>query len=297
MSSQLSPEQRSLNGGRSLNAIWDSPRLDCYEKLFLQFLGSCADFSGDFTDFSFHSLKKLEEATSLSRRKLLYVAKDLEEKSYILREKRFFVQDNTKAPSNYSLTKKIFDEYILILRERDAKKAQDGAQYAPGSAQYALGVVHSVHEGSAQRAHDLPQQTSPISNSPSLSLNPPLVASKVEKTEGSKIWDAYKEAYERRYRVAPVRNAKTNSQCASLHKRLGENAVEVITFYLTHNAQKYVANCHPIGFALSDAESLNTQMLNGKAVTHKDAVNVDKRQTTMNSLERALELMRGKSNG
>lgn len=80
-------------------------------------------------------------------------------------------------------------------------------------------------------------------------------------------WEAYREAYKKRYFEDPVRNAAVNSKIAQLVNRLGDEAPAVAKFYLTHNKQFYVQNLHPIGMLLSEAESLRTQWATGRKVT------------------------------
>lgn len=86
-----------------------------------------------------------------------------------------------------------------------------------------------------------------------------------------KVWDAYRQEYQKRYKVEPVRNAKTNSAVASFVKRIGEEeAAEVVRFFVWHNDAYYLKSTHSIGLALKDAESLRTQWLKGKAITMRD---------------------------
>ncbi|NDE91615.1 MAG: hypothetical protein EB059_10885 [Alphaproteobacteria bacterium] len=110
-------------------------------------------------------------------------------------------------------------------------------------------------------------------------------------TEGSLIWEAYREAYRGRYGVDPVRNATTNTQCANLAKRLGAAAVEVVKFYLTHNDGFYLKTQHPIGLCLNQAESLHTQWQRGVAVTSGQVRQFENQHTTKSAVEQALEIM------
>ena len=112
---------------------------------------------------------------------------------------------------------------------------------------------------------------------------------------GSTIWEAYREAYRGRYGVEPIRNATTNSQCAALGRRLGEAAIEVVRFYLSHNDGFYLRNQHPIGLCLSQAESLHTQWQRGVAVTATQVREFEKTQTTQNAVEGALEILNRRS--
>lgn len=108
---------------------------------------------------------------------------------------------------------------------------------------------------------------------------------------GSSIWEAYREAYFQRYQVEPVRNATTNSQCAALAKRLGEAAVEVVRFYLSHNDGYYLRSQHPIGLCLAQAESLHTQWQRGVAVTASQVRQFENQHNTKSAVEEALEIM------
>lgn len=96
------------------------------------------------------------------------------------------------------------------------------------------------------------------------------------QSEGSEVWQSYSEAYFQRYGVQPVRNAKTNTNCADLAKRLGKSeAMRVVRFYLTHNDSWFVKRSHMISDCLSSAESLHTQMLTDNRVTSTQAHKVD----------------------
>ncbi len=120
------------------------------------------------------------------------------------------------------------------------------------------------------------------SNSGSISLNP---SDEVDKrpspasTElNRRIWEAYRQGYFQRYQVEPVRNAKINANIADFGRRVGEEAPEIVAFYLRHNDSFYVRNTHSFGHCLSNAESLRTQWLKGKAITQNDVRNYEKDQ-------------------
>lgn len=102
------------------------------------------------------------------------------------------------------------------------------------------------------------------------------------------IWEAYKSAYEKKYRVTPVRNAKTNSIISALGKRLGTEAVQVVEFFVGHPSSFYINKTHDISCCLADAESLRTQMVRGKAITRSDLRRYEQAQER-NSLREAIE--------
>ncbi len=101
-------------------------------------------------------------------------------------------------------------------------------------------------------------------------------------TDGSLVWEAYREAYEARYRVEPIRNAKVNAQCSQLAKRLGvERAQEIVRFYLSHNGAFYTRSSHALGPCVADAEGLATQSATGLRMTSAAAREADNSQANI----------------
>lgn len=98
-----------------------------------------------------------------------------------------------------------------------------------------------------------------------------------QKDLNKRIWESYRSAYLIRWKVEPVRNQTVNGQISMLRSRLGDEAVEVVAFYLTSNNTFYVGKCHPIGLCLQDAEALRTQMLKGTAITSSMLKNFEKK--------------------
>lgn len=120
-------------------------------------------------------------------------------------------------------------------------------------------------------------------SSSSPKADPPLQPQKVSKSLSvsesdlnKRIWESYLDAYRLRYKVDPTRNVTVNTQISNLRKRLGEDAVAVIAFYLSSNHVYYVGKCHPVGLCLVDAESLHTQWKRGKALTRADVNDFEK---------------------
>lgn len=118
-----------------------------------------------------------------------------------------------------------------------------------------------------------------------------------EPTDGSRVWDAYAEAYERRYKQQPVRNKLTNSVCKQLVERLGAaDAVAVVGFYLTHNKRWYVETVHNLRGCLQDAEGLVTQMRANHRVTSAEAQQADTRTQNDQAADRVLAYLESKYN-
>ena len=90
------------------------------------------------------------------------------------------------------------------------------------------------------------------------------------KPAGSTVWDHYSQAYEARYKAAPVRNKKTNALCKQLVDRLGaEEAPQVAVFYLKHTGPLYVSSAHCLDLLVRDAEKLRTEWATGTVVLPK----------------------------
>jgi hypothetical protein len=108
---------------------------------------------------------------------------------------------------------------------------------------------------------------------------PPEKKKEAPKTLGSFVWDAYQRAYQGRYQVPPIRNAKVNVLCSQLVKRLGMvDAVQVVGFYLTHNDRWYVQKGHALEYCVKDAEKLHMEWSRGSQITSLKAVTVERDQ-------------------
>lgn len=97
-----------------------------------------------------------------------------------------------------------------------------------------------------------------------------------ETALNKRIWESYVEAYQERYKVTPVVNQTTRSQVSNLRKRLGEEAIDVVSFFVKSNNGYYIQKLHTIGACLADAESLRTQWIRGKAITRNDVRDFEK---------------------
>ncbi len=107
---------------------------------------------------------------------------------------------------------------------------------------------------------------------------------------GSEAWNGYSQAYQRRYGVQPVRNAKVNSQLCLLVKRIpSAEAPEVAAWYVGNNAALYVRAGHPVDLLLRDAEKLRTEWATGQRGTETGARASDQRQERGGIAERLLK--------
>lgn len=93
----------------------------------------------------------------------------------------------------------------------------------------------------------------------------------------SAVWDAYSDAYQKRYGEAPSRNKKINGQLANLITRIPrDEAPGVAAFYVTHSGQLYVRSMHCVDLLLRDIEALRTQWVTGRKITDTRARQEDR---------------------
>ena len=104
------------------------------------------------------------------------------------------------------------------------------------------------------------------------------------KSAGALTFDAYAEAYQARYKVPPVSNAKVRGQFAMLVDRISaDEAPHVAAWFVAHNNAYYVQRGHSIDCLLHDAEKLRTEWATGRQVTSTQALQADKTQTNFNA--------------
>lgn len=109
------------------------------------------------------------------------------------------------------------------------------------------------------------------------------------------VWERYKAAYQGRYNVPPIRDAKVNSQVRQLVNRLGEEAAPVAEFFVVSVNEAYVVrNCHDIGVLLKGAAGYRTQWASGQAMTTTRARQIDKTQANASAAEEAKAMLRAR---
>jgi hypothetical protein len=114
----------------------------------------------------------------------------------------------------------------------------------------------------------------------------------IEPQAGASVptWNSYREAYQNRYGVPPVRNGSVNSILANFVKRLGaEEAPLVAEFYLSHPEPFYVKNMHPVGLMLKDAEKLRTEWATKRKMTGSIARNSEAGEVAKDQIRRIME--------
>lgn len=111
-------------------------------------------------------------------------------------------------------------------------------------------------------------------------------------------WAMYKAAYQQRYGIAPVRNAKVNSQVKSLVQRLGEEAGLVAEFFVYNVNETFVVKkTHDLGVLLASAESYRTQWATGRAMTAGRAQQIDSTQTNASAADEAIAMLHARKQG
>lgn len=92
-------------------------------------------------------------------------------------------------------------------------------------------------------------------------------------------WAAYALAYERRYAIAPVRNAKSSALLSQLVDRIGAaDAPEVAAYYVGHNSAYYVQRGHSLAALVADAEKLRTEWATKRQITNTEARRTERTQ-------------------
>lgn len=134
-----------------------------------------------------------------------------------------------------------------------------------------------------------PDMTKSVSRDTPKSVS--LAVEAIKPENGSAVWQAYSDAYEKRYGVKPPRNAKGNALCKQLVDRLGGDAIPVASFYVSHDNAYYINRGHSLGLLLQNAEILHTEWATGKLVTVQSAKNKDLRQ---HNAQAAMEYLRRK---
>lgn len=142
----------------------------------------------------------------------------------------------------------------------------------------------------------------PVACAPAPVSNVKVLKPKAEKprTEAQQAnaaaWGAYAEAYQHRYGVEPVRNAKVNAQVAQLVQRLGANeAPSVAAYYVTVNDNFFIRSLHDFGLLVARAEAIRTQWMTGRQMNAITAQQVERKQANYNAGQEAAKRIMNRS--
>jgi len=86
-------------------------------------------------------------------------------------------------------------------------------------------------------------------------------------------WASYADAYELRYGIAPVRNAKVNGQMANFITRVGAEAPQIAAFFVGLEDGYYTREMHALDALVKDAEKLRTRWATGRHAPPPPRVN------------------------
>lgn len=136
-----------------------------------------------------------------------------------------------------------------------------------------VGAKQECAEKEPERAGLIPDSLNPITDS----VEKPLPDASRPATEKKgkvdtelqavckSVWDSYSAAYESRYSVRPVRNAKVSTQVKGFVQRIGkEESASIASWFVSHPDGFYGKNLHSFGLLLADAEKLRTQWATGR---------------------------------
>ena len=108
-----------------------------------------------------------------------------------------------------------------------------------------------------------------------------------------KTWNAYANAYRRRYGILPESNRKTRGQVAQFVKLVGaDKAVALAAYFPTHNGRWFVQCRHEFGLLLKSYQQIATDWATGQQMTETRARQAENTQSNLESHNGALEILK-----
>ena len=108
-----------------------------------------------------------------------------------------------------------------------------------------------------------------------------------------KTWNAYANAYRRRYGILPESNAKVRGQVAQFVKLVGaDKAVALAAYFPTHNGRWFVQCRHEFGQLLKSYQQIATDWATGQQMTETRARQAENTQANLESHNGALEILK-----
>lgn len=172
--------------------------------------------------------------------------------------------------------------------------APDAVGDAPGAGGEAAGAGLEVRPVPPNRHITLIESSGEPPFPAGLSATPPAVDSETDLQAACRAtWNAYAKAYAQRHKVAPVRNAKVNTNVRQLVQRLGrEEAPQVAAWFVSVNERYVTQGMHDLGLLLARCEAYRTQWATGRQMTQTSALQQDQTQTNASAANDAKELLR-----
>jgi hypothetical protein len=177
-----------------------------------------------------------------------------------------------------------------------AKKADKTPKHPPSGDQASLGENPSTLQANPNLFTLSSSLSSPISylNTPSselsnscAGLDEPQAQNVEPPSPTAKVWQAYRKAYEARYKAPATWNGKAAGQIKQFVSRIpAAEAPDVASFYVQHNGYLYVTSGHSVGLMLRDAEKLRTEWLTRRVITSSDARSAEASDSLKNQIAR-----------
>ena len=281
------------------------------EKMVLVMLSNC---SNHHTGQCNPSHKRLAKECGMSVSTLKRCIEKLEEVGYLKIEHRG--QDGVSLPNQYHLNVG-FSPVVACDDIGSNNNDDDHSDLGSGQCEPTPSVHSELGVGSERATkqesnpeynnHEVKLAEADKSASGAQEVGAPVVLSEEQQEKQNETlfqskcrltWTMYKAAYMQRYGIAPVRNAKVNSQVKSLVQRLGEEAGLVAEFYVYNVSESFVLKkTHDLGVLLSGAESYRTQWATGRAMTNTRAQQMDSTQANASAADEAIALIRARNQG
>lgn len=201
------------------------------------------------------------------------------------RERAMEAPEPPAGPNGHDVTKRDAPVTHRDDESRDVTETSRGV-----TPRHALSLLPSVPSVQNQQCSAEPAEKSPRAASRRRAAE---TSPEVRETRAL-VWDAYATAYQARYGVPPVRNAKVNSQIGRFVSSVDSGeAPEIAAFFVGHNDSFYVKRGHPVGLLLADAEKLRTEWRTGRSVTGTDARRVERTSSNVFARMALAEKTRG----
>ncbi len=172
--------------------------------------------------------------------------------------------------------------------------APDAVGDAPGAGGEAAGAGLEVRPVPPNRHITLNEPSGEPSSPAGLPATPLAAVSETDLQAACRAtWAAYATAYRTRHGVAPVRNAKVNSNVRQIVQRLGHTEAPLVAaWFLTVNERYVVQNMHDLGALLTKCEAYRTQWATGRQMTQASAQQQDQTQANASAADDAKALLR-----
>ena len=121
---------------------------------------------------------------------------------------------------------------------------------------------------------DVPPMSPPI-----FAARPETAQKKTDATPGSRVFEAYALAYDKRYGCTPMRNQAINSIAKKIYEQAGEEAMALVQHYVSMNKRVYLEKSHALQTCLWDLQAVRTAFVTGKTMTSTRAAEMDKEQS------------------